>query len=368
MNDLIVLTLKPEFAPQWDALAANWREPRLGTGWPLDELHALDGFTRSFAEKALAVGIENGFFAIGLNDLQIEVRGEALRWLRCKKNPGHDLAWSPQMAFYYEDQHWHGQHLSRAWAIKHARLLARPLNPSEVAWLHSWNMLGPQDSPKSAADDLLHITSSRGAINHVNEAHRDVSAPPWPTLENKPIELARAASGARETSWSRLQEKRHSDIHAGEPLHLAQLGQLLDLIFHTAREARPYPSAGGLYSLQAIVDVTTCTDLGAGLYLYNPATHSLQKFSETTSHHRGVQLVFAADFSSLQAKYRWITYRLALLDAGVLFHQTALAIACCGLEGTPQGWNVDTTKQAQLRKLLGSHWKALACYDLAGRC
>ena len=367
MNKSVILKVRATSIELWNAMAVHWQEPRLLVGWPLEELEQLDDFTRRLAEKTLAVALEMDIVEAWLNDLQMDIRAEALHWLRCRKVAKKSAQWSPQMAFYFTDLQWHGEHLAHAWAIKHSTLLTRTWSEDELAWLNAWAMMGESTPVIDPVGALMHKTTSRGEINYVNEDQRFVAPPPLPELAGPRIQLARSRRSPSDDRWSDLQIKRSSRMGQRKPMSVTQAGELLDTIFHSAQGTHPYPASGGFYAVQAVLDIAACEGLGRGHYLYDRTAHSLQKFSDKNFYADGVALFFAADFSSWHAKYRFLPYRLALLDTGVLYQQTALAIANCGLEGTPLGWNMGPQQEKVLKLGLGKNWQSIGCYRIGSK-
>lgn len=110
--------------------------------------------------------------------------------------------------------------------------------------------------------------------------------------------------------------------------------------------ARPAPSSGARYPIEAYLAVGDSEDLPAGLYHYDPAHHALDVLREgdvrswasaaladEPSPPPAMVLLLSTVFWRNAAKYRQFGYRLQCLDAGVMVGQALEAGAAAGLHG-----------------------------------
>jgi oxazoline/thiazoline dehydrogenase len=104
---------------------------------------------------------------------------------------------------------------------------------------------------------------------------------------------------------------------------------------------RPYPSGGGLYSIDTYVAITNCIDLPHGLYYYDALKHKLilienqDKFVRLAAKDAAISmsqdeipsamLIFSSRFERVFLKYESLAYRLILLEMGAIFQTLYLA-------------------------------------------
>jgi len=169
-----------------------------------------------------------------------------------------------------------------------------------------------------------------------------------PNLE----ELAKTDISLTQAIESRQSIREYND----QPITLHQLGEFL---YRTARvkevytheedlmnigecTKRPYPCGGALYELEIYAVINRCQGLDAGLYHYQPLSHTLHQIGDwhpevealifdawkSTGQHDipQVLLIVTARFGRLFWKYHGIGYGLILKHIGVL-HQTFYLVA-----------------------------------------
>jgi SagB-type dehydrogenase family enzyme len=166
---------------------------------------------------------------------------------------------------------------------------------------------------------------------------------------------------------ARVQARRRSvrDFDRARPITARQLGEFLFRVGrvtgHHESEVttprgpvrlefapRPYPAGGSLYELELYAAIQTCTDLGPGLYHYDPAGHRLIRLRGRTADVAAllrdaaastgvpedsvqVLLILAARFARVAWKYESIAYALTLKHVGVLYQTMYLAATAMGL-------------------------------------
>lgn len=147
--------------------------------------------------------------------------------------------------------------------------------------------------------------------------------------------------------------------------------------------SRPYPSAGGLYPIEAYVVVSDGADIDPGTYYYAAREHALRVLDRGGSDDRfaacfmdepfaagvvrdaPVTVVLTGCLSRVAAKYGPVGYRFALQEAGHLAQNLLLTATARGLGGVPLGsfldddldrfLGVDGTDEAALYPLALGH-------------
>ncbi len=126
---------------------------------------------------------------------------------------------------------------------------------------------------------------------------------------------------------------------------------------------RAWPSAGGLYPLDAYVIVSKVEDLHQGLYFYNPITNELEGlpsrevqqvlaegfFWQDFVTDAAVVILLVAVFERTMAKYGQRGYRLVLLDAGHAAQNIILTAEQLRLGAVPVGGFFDDGLAADLK-------------------
>lgn len=164
---------------------------------------------------------------------------------------------------------------------------------------------------------------------------------------------------------SRRRTKRQFSL---TPLKLAEVSALCwaaygvtetkgRLGLHTA------PSAGATYPLELYLLVQNCADIEPGLYLYQPAYHSLVKLAigsfkkevawalldQAFVQRAALTFVWTAVVERCARRYQQRAYRYIYLEAGHQCQNLLLAAAALGLDACPIGAFFD----AELANLLG---------------
>ncbi|MFC6954798.1 SagB/ThcOx family dehydrogenase [Halorubellus litoreus] len=130
--------------------------------------------------------------------------------------------------------------------------------------------------------------------------------------------------------------------------------------------SRPYPSAGGLFPIEAYVVVRDGVDLDAGTYYYAPREHALrvlerggsgegftecfmdEPFAAGVVRGAPVTVVLSGCLSRVAAKYGPVGYRFALEEAGHVAQNLLLAATALDLGGVPLGSFLDDALDAFL--------------------
>jgi SagB-type dehydrogenase family enzyme len=126
---------------------------------------------------------------------------------------------------------------------------------------------------------------------------------------------------------------------------------------------RAWPSAGGLYPLDAYVVVSKVEDLSQGLYFYNPISNELERlpsrdvemilaegfFWQDFVTQAAVVILLVAAFERTMAKYGQRGYRLVLLDAGHAAQNIVLTAEQLRLGAVPVGGFFDDGLAADLK-------------------
>jgi SagB-type dehydrogenase family enzyme len=121
-------------------------------------------------------------------------------------------------------------------------------------------------------------------------------------------------------------------------------------LWHAESRRRPVPSAGGLYPLEVYVAALAVDDLESAVYHYDPFRHRLERLGDVHEQQLADSLVdptlvsrssalvtVTAMFWRTRFKYGVRGYRFALLEAGHLIQNVALAAAAMRLSALPLG-------------------------------
>lgn len=205
-------------------------------------------------------------------------------------------------------------------------------------------------------------------VPHLDEQKRSPILKPPMSDQVVPLEKPNLEALAKtDLSLTQAIETRQSiRDYDDQPITLYQLGEFL---YRCARvkevytpeidpfnigefTKRPYPCGGGLYELEIYPAINRCSGLDAGLYHYQPLSHTLHLISawnpnvealiQDTWNATGRQdipqvlLVITARFERLFWKYHAIGYGLILKHIGVLYQTfylvaTAMKLAPCAL-------------------------------------
>jgi oxazoline/thiazoline dehydrogenase len=186
---------------------------------------------------------------------------------------------------------------------------------------------------------------------------------PPPAGKALPLEKPELARLERsEPSFTTVLERRRTVRHQGaRPVTRAQLGELLyralgmrhaDLDGRDQKEARVYPSGGGLYETDVYTIVRQCEGLDPGLYAYQVEEHALYRVPARAPElaellqlaaegmalpaQPQVLIVLTARFARMAWKYEAMAYSAMLKNVGVIFQTlylvaTAMGLAPCAL-------------------------------------
>nr|5LQ4_B Chain B, CyaGox [Cyanothece sp. PCC 7425] len=214
--------------------------------------------------------------------------------------------------------------------------------------------------------------------------HRDRYPYVKPVISTQAIPLVKPDLTALATTDMTLTEaietRRSIREYSDQPITLAQLGEFL---YRCARvkavytlpedpmqvgesTTRPYPSGGALYELEIYPLVHQCGDLAAGLYHYQPLSHTLHPVADWTPEVESlvydawratgqqsipqIVLIITARFGRLFWKYHDIAYSLILKHVGVLYQTFYLVATAMQLAPSAIGAG-NTTKFCQIAGL-----------------
>lgn len=221
-------------------------------------------------------------------------------------------------------------------------------------------------------DGLFHWKTRTAPYDvHVGiDLPRDASVPPSERDEydGEIIPLSPLPTGelTRSHDLLSLMERSHSSRDMGlVPPELDELGEILYRVARVSavgnlvksrerRLLRPIPAGGAAHELEFYVAVRSCIGLAPGFYHYHDRKHVLVRVRgsdatvtsmlqncatswgrpESPPH---VLIVLSVRLGCLQAQYRRIAYRLALLNAGVALQSLYLVVADLGLVGCAAG-------------------------------
>jgi SagB-type dehydrogenase family enzyme len=165
--------------------------------------------------------------------------------------------------------------------------------------------------------------------------------------------------------WSALDHRRSRRDFGGALLKAARLATLLDAAYGLRDgNRRTVPSGGALYPFELHVAVRAVADIPAGVYRYDPELHALEEHElgdpwpalEAACPLPGLleggaaALLLLAIFGRTRFKYGLRGYRFALLEAGHVVQNVALAAVALDLAALPLGGFYD----AQVDDLVGA--------------
>ena len=119
---------------------------------------------------------------------------------------------------------------------------------------------------------------------------------------------------------------------------------------------RPYPSAGGLFPIDVYCIVNKVETIAAGIYFYNPKSHSLAKtflkydqeilINAAPSAKKQIEdssfiIVLVAVMPRIAFKYSERSYRFALLEAGHIAQNLLLCSTSYSIKSFPAGAFID---------------------------
>lgn len=203
---------------------------------------------------------------------------------------------------------------------------------------------------------LFHKQTGMAAIRDTRELLEELP-PAFKTYRRFP-QIALPSPRSIDASFQHLLEKRESrrdfDQHTAIPLTV-----LSDILYtgqgvHTGRiiehhRARFYPSGGALYPLETYVAAFRVEDLETGLYHFSPETHALERLihakapeailsacSDVVPGERPAAIIITtALWNRAYPKYGEFAYRMALIEAGHMTQNMALAATALSLKLCP---------------------------------
>lgn len=196
-----------------------------------------------------------------------------------------------------------------------------------------------------ASSDELQVSAVRGI-----KRHPQAEAVPLPPPALPELPLAEA-----------IRHRRSGRSFADEPLSLVALATLLHAgygVTHSSslpdgragQPLRAVPSGGALYPLELYVLAQRVDGLAPGLFHYDPWRHALECLPRRAAHPvsslttypellepAGALLLVTAMFWRTRFKYALRGYRFALLEAGHVGQNVALAATALGVAALPFG-------------------------------
>jgi len=134
------------------------------------------------------------------------------------------------------------------------------------------------------------------------------------------------------------------------PLSVRELGAVLETAYTVTAGRRPVPSGGALYPLELYVLALTLEHAECSTFHYDPFGHRLARLGPldadllaaalvepALAERAAAVLVVTAMFWRSRFKYGLRGYRFALLEAGHVVQNVALAAAALGLSALPVG-------------------------------
>lgn len=324
---MISFHLKPESTERWNKLCASTGIP-VRSMWTLTEINSAPTFEREVLRKLLVPSIVQSMFSIYAGDLVLEIRDNALEFLSLELRKGERASWSNQVAIFYRNGNFHALNLLKNWEVAHPDLLKRSFSEEETQLLTALGFFGTGTPVEDPVGSLFHFDTSRRDTDLIIE-HVPGGLPEFPKSQEA-IALERAPSHFWEKTWSQILTARESTVTTQAGPSQKEIGFLLDVGF--SGPPMKYPASGGFYDVRVFVNLRD-----RGLYAYDPRTHSLVLSGPSLYRNSETALLFVADPSRWRKKYRFIPYRLSLLDTGVMYQQTALAVSLVGLQGRAIG-------------------------------
>ncbi len=305
---------------------------------------------------------------LGTNGRKLVIRDNLAALLKATepdKKPGQiarRLEWSTASTIYFEDGDWYLFDSNKNWLIQISSSNIGQLKTTERFILTRLGFLLDRREQKSVRSGSTSAVSTgvSGGISGAFLNQWPRSQPSMPAVralketdwdwDGPWLRLPTAKASIRNQRWSRWQPLRASTALARVRGNLDQLGSMLDLGFARRNDGRlGYPSAGGLYDVDLVVDVQKVDGLEAGLYFYDRARHAIRRVNAVTrlptphAENYCANFFLVSDFRKLKQKYGKMHVRLGLLDTGVLLHQFSIVFALNRLSGHAVGFNADCT-------------------------
>jgi SagB-type dehydrogenase family enzyme len=227
-------------------------------------------------------------------------------------------------------------------------------DPAEL--FHEASKLHPALAHRQAAG-IVRLESSEGlrvAASHPVRRHPQRRRHPLPRPERPSCSL-----------WSAVDGRRSRRDFNGSMLRQADLATILDTAYGRRDEdRRTVPSGGALYPLELYAAVRDVDGVAAGVHRYDPELHALEEHELGNPwpaleaacplagllHNGAATVLVLAVFGRTRFKYGQRGYRFALLEAGHVVQNAALAASALGLAALPLGGFYD----AQVDELVGA--------------
>ena len=146
--------------------------------------------------------------------------------------------------------------------------------------------------------------------------------------------------------------RRRRSQHSDKSVELAAIAELLHLVFYCSTPGmRPYPAAGGIYTVQLYLIANSVINLDNGVYFLRYSDEALEQigtsddastFQSQNLFQNSMRLVpltllLIADTQIAQNKYHDRSSRMALIEAGCLLQTIYLASTRLGLPACALG-------------------------------
>lgn len=194
-------------------------------------------------------------------------------------------------------------------------------------------------TPRIFLDIYRHFRESRFHGGEPLEHHSSISKR-YPRMERIALPGLEPLPGTLDQA---LQTRQSATTADASPYPLHAVAQLLGHSMHvTPRGARPYPSGGGYYPIEAYVLAFDTEGFLPGAYHYRPDTHELERLWELSStsasayiadeawHDAPALIILTARPHKAAVKYHDFALMLALMEAGHIMQNFTLVSATLG--------------------------------------
>ncbi len=173
-----------------------------------------------------------------------------------------------------------------------------------------------------------------------------------------PVPWKGSLSLESQNEFERVLRDRKSSYDLKTPLSIEELKSFLRVVFFPHGDSLAYPSAGKLYSAELKFVLPT-----GKVYSYDPLADFLMETGLEIQLARPecIRIFIVGTTEALEKKYRNISYRLLLLEAGVILQQLSLGASYLSYKGFINGMLDPMTKTGLL---LSNNKKLIAEYRI----
>lgn len=356
----IKLQKKPTNYQDWP-----WKDSRLEDGLEITELDDLDDLTKTIAHKLIASTLERQEAFVLWGDHELYILDEAEIWLKARPVKPQPK-WSPETIFHHRNASWWSTQIRFNWRLK---LASWPYewSTNEESWLTAWQFKGSGSEFSDVWGELMHKETNCYRENDLQNFPRPVLNPDFYKYSGKEIDLPEARK--TEMNLSDVLKKRTSKILSQNELTIQNLSDVLSIAFRPISEnpfKASYSAAGGIYETHIFIEARNVIGLEPGFYAYHPLKHKFFLIGKGRKAPGSSTLLFISECAELSAKYQNLTYRLALMNTGVIYHHLSLIVSALNLQGHAWG----ATSEPEWKRLLGNYWKPtwkiLGSYGIEG--